>query len=91
MRKGPGTNEQQIKSLQTRLSPADQQKAMSIARDFTPDVITLAYKLARQEAKKNKLPKSVSDMIAKLPPEEAKEMRDRLLQTMVDQPVGHEG
>lgn len=81
MSKGPGTNEEQIKSLQRNLVANDQQKAMSIVSDYTPDIITLAYKLMRANVAKNKLPKAVTKLLDNLPSkEDAKRIRDKLVQ-----------
>lgn len=80
MNKGPGTNEQQIAALEAKLNEEDVADANSIRCTYHSDVVALAHKLNRHDAKQNRLPKSVVDLIAKLPPEEAKKVRDRLLQ-----------
>lgn len=79
MKKGPGTNAQQIVSLRTKLSDDDVKTATSMRDRYHPDVIALAYKLTRTDVKK-KLPKSVTKLIDQLPSEEGKALRNRLLE-----------
>jgi DNA primase len=78
MARGPGTNEEQIQSLRSRMSDEAIAMAENLVASQTDDVVALAYKLNRKEAK-NKLPKSVVDLIAKLPADEAKQVRSKLL------------
>lgn len=79
MSRGPGTNEEQIKKLRENLSEAEVNNAEAIIEGINPDVIALAYKLTRTAAKK-KLPKTVNDLIEKLPEEQAAEVRGQLME-----------
>ncbi len=80
MSRGPGTNEEQIQKLRENLSADDVAIAEQLVVEYghDADIIALAYKLTRSTAKK-KLPKSVNDLIEKLPEDEAEELRGRLL------------
>lgn len=79
MKRGPGTNEEQMKTLRERMTNSEVKDADSIRDGYHPDVISLAHKMSRQAAKK-KLPMSVSKLIAKLPSDQADEVRTRLLE-----------
>lgn len=77
--RGPGTNEQQIEALKVKVGGPGIHGAEKIVSDYYPDVIALAYKLTRVSAAKNKLPKSVTKLLDKLPEEEAKAVRETLV------------
>lgn len=77
--RGPGTTAQQIESLREKLTEGDIENANSIRDEYPPDVIALAFKLTRADVKK-KLPKSIVNLISKLPDEEGDAMRARLLE-----------
>jgi hypothetical protein len=80
MKKGPGTNEDQVKALQTKVGDAGVKKADVIISQYTPEVIALAYKRVRINAAKNKLPKNVTKMLGKLSDTDAAIVRNKLTQ-----------
>ena len=80
MKKGPGTNEDQVKSLQTKVGDAGVKKADVIISQYPPEVIALAYKKVRINATKHKLPKSITNMLGKLSDADAAIVRSKLTQ-----------
>ncbi len=80
MKKGPGTNEDQMKALQVKVGDAGVRKADAIISQYTLEVITLAYKKVRINAAKNKLPKNVTKMLGKLSDTDAAMVRSKLTQ-----------
>ncbi len=77
--RGPGTNEQQIEALREKIGDAGILSAEKIVGDYQPEVIALAYKLTRVGAAKNKLPKSVTKLLDKLPEEKREAVRETLV------------
>lgn len=80
MKKGPGTNKEQIEALEKGMGESPIKEAHSIMGKFHPDVITLAYKLMRVNVAKNKLPKAVTKLLDGLPKEDAEVIRGKLVQ-----------
>lgn len=80
MRRGPGTNEEQIESLRSKMAVRDTQQAEQIAVDCSPSVLSLAYKLMRASASKDKLPKSVTKLLGNLSEEDGEIVRGLLVQ-----------
>jgi len=78
MKKGPRTNEEQIKALREKMGEKMSAEAEVMADTFDPDVVTLAYKLMRANAAKGKLPKAVTKLLDQLPSENAKAIRSQL-------------
>ncbi len=76
--KGPGTIEQQIEKLRSKMKSGDIADAAEIVCNFSSDTIALAYKTMRINEKKNKLPKSVAKLLNKLPDEDAELVRNKL-------------
>lgn len=78
-KRGPGTNEEQVESLSSKLSEEDIAAAHDIVDNNSKGVVTLAYKLMRIETAKNKpLPKAVDKALANLPTEDAADIREKL-------------
>jgi hypothetical protein len=76
--KGPGTNEEQIASLRTKMSTDNVTIAERLAADTDPNVLTLAYKLKRVQMSRDKLPKTVSKLLSGLSKEDAELVRSKL-------------
>lgn len=78
MKRGPGTNEEQIASLRAKLDEKDIVEADNIVTAYNPDVIRLAYKLMRINETASKLPKSVTKLLGGLSKEDAELVRNKL-------------
>ncbi len=76
--RGPGTNEDQIKSLTEKMDEDGVNEAKTIVETYNPNTIALAYKLMRVKVAKNKLPKSVIKLIEGLSDEDAEIVRTKL-------------
>jgi len=74
--KGPGSKEQQIEVLKTRLGGIGIANSEDIIKAYSSDEIALAYKLSRQN---HELPKVIGNLLNKLPEDEAKVIRQKLL------------
>ena len=81
--RGPGTNEDQIKSLTEKMEEDGINEAKAIVETYSQNTITLAYKLMRVKTATNKLPKSVSKLIEGLSEEDADIVRKKLTQVQV--------
>lgn len=79
MKKGPGTNEEQVLRLREKVGDGGIEKADSIVNQFSSEVIALAYKITRISASRDKLPASVTKMLGNLSEEDAKTARNLLV------------
>lgn len=78
-KRGPGTNDDQIKSLEEKLDATDVALADQIVVKHSNAVVTLAYKKMRVEVAKNKpLPKAVTKALDNLSEEDAAIVRKKL-------------
>lgn len=77
MKKGPRTNEEQIKALREKLGEKESTEAEVMVDTFNPDIIALAYKLTRVNPTKM-LPKAVSKLLDQMSSEDAKVVREKL-------------
>lgn len=77
--KGPGTNEDQIKTLRAKMNEDDENVAISLVEKFSSNVITLAYKLMRVKVSEEKLPKAVMNLLDNLSEKDATEVRAKLV------------
>jgi hypothetical protein len=85
MSRGPGTNEEQIVVLKQKLGKDGVEAAEALVESEGTDVIALAYKLTRQNVQK-KLPKTVRDLIKKLPAKDGYEVLNKLMAVWQDSP-----
>ena len=76
--RGPKKNADQIKDLQEKLGDDGLARVDDLVENFGVDEITLAYKLTRVAAQK-KLPKSVTNLVDKLPADQGAEVLDALM------------
>lgn len=76
--KGPGTNVEQIRKLREKVGKDGVSNAEDLVANFDSDVLALAYKITRADAKR-KLPASVSKLIDNLSDEDAAIVRDKLV------------
>jgi len=81
--KGPGTNEEQVISLKAKMNSDKVTIAERLAADTDSNVLTLAYKLKRVRMSKDKLPKTVTKLLDGLSEEDAKLVRNKLMQRPV--------
>lgn len=77
--KGPGTNAEQIQKLRGKVGEDGVDNAENLVANFDDDVIALAYKMTRVDAKK-KLPASVTKLISNMSEEDAKLVRGKLVE-----------
>ncbi len=76
--RGPKKNADQIKDLHDKLGNEGLAKVDGLIEEYSVDEITLAYKLTRVTAKK-RLPKSVTNLVDKLPADQGAEVLDALM------------
>lgn len=79
MKKGPGTNEEQVLRLREKVRDDGIKEADSIVSQFSSEVIALAYKITRISASRDKLPANVNKMLGNLSEEDAEKARKLLV------------